>query len=73
MEYVLELEQRLFKPLADNHQALYFVCYLFDKICDIEIVIIIYLPKLLILEKYHKFFIRTYQKAPIVQHYISTK
>ena len=52
MDYVLEIEQRLFKPMADNHQALYFVNYFFDKICDIEIVIIILLPKLLNLEKY---------------------
>ena len=52
MDYVLEIEQRLFKPLADNHQALHFVYYFFDKICAIEIVIYS-LPKLLILEKYY--------------------
>ena len=45
MDYVLEIEQMLFKPLADNHQALYFVNYFFDKICDIEIVIIILFAK----------------------------
>ena len=25
MDYFLEIEQRLFKPLADNHQALYII------------------------------------------------
>ena len=39
MDYVLEIEQMLFKPLADNQQALYLVYNFFDKICDIEIVI----------------------------------
>ena len=52
MGYVLEIEQRLFKPLADNHQALYLVYYFFDKICDTEIVTYS-LPKWLILEIYY--------------------
>ena len=53
--YVLEIEQRLFKPLAVNHQALYFVNYFFDKICDIEIVIIILLSKVANFRKIYKF------------------
>ena len=39
MDYVLGIEQRLFKSLADNHPALYLVYIFFDKVCNIEIVI----------------------------------
>ena len=52
MDYVLQIEQRLFKPLADNHQALYSVNLFFDKICDIEIVIIILFAKVANFRKY---------------------
>ena len=41
MDYVLEIEQRLLTPLADNHQASFNVYLFFVKICDIENVIII--------------------------------
>ena len=55
MGYFLEIEQRLFKPLADNHQALYFVNYFFDKIYDIEIVIIILVAKVANFRKIYKY------------------
>ena len=58
MDYVLEIEQRLFKPLADNHQALYFVYYFFDKTCDIEIVIIILFAKVANFRKIYKYKIK---------------
>ena len=53
--HVLEIEQRLFKPLADNHKALHFVNYFFDKIYDIEIVIIILFAKVANFRKIYKY------------------
>ena len=57
MDYLLKIKQRLVKPLADNHQALHFVNSFFDKICDIEIVIVILFAKVANFRKMYMYII----------------